>query len=172
MNLHVGDTVMFGPPGKPRVSGKVLRAGKKALIRQTAPGHGVSVGTEWNVPATSAYIEVAREAPPPRSSRPREAARRPSGSKVAVRHSTSPDRTLTWTIGDDGASVGDYDWDAGTGKLTYRYERASRRGDDAVEREKSLGKYRSLEAASAAVFRNIDRNRARYEARRARRASR
>jgi len=172
MNLHVGDIVLFGPPGEPRVPGKVLRAGKKALIRQTAFGHGQPVGTEWNVPATSAYVEVAREVPSRRSSKPKPKKawrpdwRRPAGNKVTVQHPTSPERSIAWTMDDDGASAGDYDWAASTGTLTYHYTRFHPDVGDETEHQKSLGKYRSLEAASLAVFRNIDKNRARNEARR------
>jgi hypothetical protein len=171
MNLHVGDTVMFGPPGKPRVPGKVLRVGKEALIRQTAPGHGQPAGTEWNVPTS--YVEVAREAPSRRSSKPKTKKawrpdwRRPEGSKITVQHPTDPKRSLAWTIDGNGASVGDYDWRAGTGTLTYHYTRFHADVGDETEHEKSLGKYRSLEAASTTVFKNIDKNRARAEARKA-----
>jgi hypothetical protein len=58
MDLRVGDTVMFGPPGKPKTKGTVVRLGVKIRIRQAFVAHGQPAGTEWNVPATSDYIEV------------------------------------------------------------------------------------------------------------------
>ena len=87
MNLRVGDTVMFGPPGKAKVKGVVVRLGAKVRIRQDGAAFGQSAGTEWNVPPD--YIEVTgavfggaagratgpvstggRYHPPKRSSRP------------------------------------------------------------------------------------------------------
>ena len=56
MNLRVGDTVMFGPPGKPKVKGVVVRLGAKVRIRQNGAAFGQSAGTEWNVPPD--YIEA------------------------------------------------------------------------------------------------------------------
>jgi len=58
MDLRVGDTVMFGPPGKPKTKGTVVRLGAKIRIKQAFAAHGQPAGTEWNVPATSDYIEV------------------------------------------------------------------------------------------------------------------
>jgi len=70
MNLRVGDTVMFGPPGKPLVRGKVLRVGEKTLVRQLSSGHGQPAGTEWNVPRSYLSPEKAQKpkrAPPKRA---------------------------------------------------------------------------------------------------------
>lgn len=58
MNLHVGDTVLFGPPGKPKAKGVVVRLGAKTRIRQLGAAHGQPADTEWNVPSTPDYIEV------------------------------------------------------------------------------------------------------------------
>lgn len=97
MILRVGDTVMFGPPGKTKVKGVVVRrVGSKARIRQLEPGHGQPEGVEWNVPMTSDYIRVitpefggsARRSsrPPPPS--PRRSSRPPP--PVATAHRPGP----------------------------------------------------------------------------------
>jgi len=65
MNLHVGDIVMFGPPGKPKTKGTVVRLGAKIRIRQEFAAHGQPAGTEWNVPATPGYIEITWRAGEP-----------------------------------------------------------------------------------------------------------
>jgi len=65
MNLRVGDTVMFGPPGKPKTKGTVVRLGAKIRIRQEFAAHGQPAGTEWNVPATPGYIEITWRAGEP-----------------------------------------------------------------------------------------------------------
>jgi SprT protein len=62
VKLHVGDTVLFGPPGKTKAKGIVVRLGPKARIRQLGEAHGQPAGTEWNVPSTPDYIEVISEA--------------------------------------------------------------------------------------------------------------
>lgn len=59
MQLRVGDSVMFGPPGKPKAKGVVVRLGGRVRIRQLEAAHGQPEGTEWNVPATPQYIQVA-----------------------------------------------------------------------------------------------------------------
>lgn len=58
MDLRVGDAVMFGPPGKTKAKGIVVRLGAKTRIRQIEAAHGQLEGTEWNVPTTSEYIRV------------------------------------------------------------------------------------------------------------------
>lgn len=58
MDLRVGDIVLFGPPGKAKARGEVVRLGAKTRIRQLGAAHGQPEGTEWNVPTTSAYITV------------------------------------------------------------------------------------------------------------------
>jgi predicted SprT family Zn-dependent metalloprotease len=58
MNLRIGDTVLFGPPGEAKAKGVIVRLGAKTRIRQLGAAHGQPEGTEWNVPSTSAYITV------------------------------------------------------------------------------------------------------------------
>ena len=81
MNLRVGDTVMFGPPGKPLVRGKVLRVGEKTLVRQLSSGHGQPAGTEWNVPRSYLSPEKAQKPKraPPKRAPPKRRASSPRG---------------------------------------------------------------------------------------------
>jgi predicted SprT family Zn-dependent metalloprotease len=105
MILGVKDLVRFGPPGKPKVEGQIIRLGAKARIRQVEAGHGEWAGTEWDVPRSPEYIEViSRAAPPPpkqpkprRTSRPAPApARLPSAPQIAASIATG--LTEGWAI--------------------------------------------------------------------------
>lgn len=80
MLLGVDDLVRFGPPGKPKVEGKVIRLGAKVRIRQVEAGHGEYQGTEWDVPRSPEYIEVIHRAqkPPPVSPLQRRRTSRPA----------------------------------------------------------------------------------------------
>ena len=60
MDLRIGDSVMFGPPGKPKAKGVVVRLGAKTRIKQLEAAHGQPKGTEWNVPTTPEYIQVTQ----------------------------------------------------------------------------------------------------------------
>ncbi len=97
MDLRVGDTVMFGPPGQPKTKGTVLRLGAKIRIKQAFAAHGQPAGTEWNVPATPGYIEVTWRKEEPvfggaagRSSTPVSKGGRYHPPKPAPRRSSRP----------------------------------------------------------------------------------
>jgi predicted SprT family Zn-dependent metalloprotease len=74
VHLNVGDRVRFGPPGKAKAEGKVVRvSGSKARIKQLQEAHGQPTGTEWNVPMTPEYVEITARniygTPSPKSAR-------------------------------------------------------------------------------------------------------